>query len=161
MQQTTSLAELKTKVGQEIGVSDWYVIDQAKIDAFAHATGDHQYIHVDPVRAAATPFGGTIAHGLLTLSLSAVMFQQAMPPIANRKMGINYGFNKVRFLAPVRAGSSVRGRFMLKDLTDRGNNEFVATFEITIEIQGTSKPAVIAEWLSMWVVGQDKDAASA
>ncbi len=153
MLQATSLAELGAKVGQEIGVSEWHLIDQAKIDAFAHATGDHQYIHVDPVRAATTPFGGTIAHGLLTLSLSAIMFHEAVPPVANRKMGINYGFNKVRFLTPVKSGSRIRGHFKLKELTDRGNKEYVATFEITVEIEGSPKPAMIAEWLGMWVVG--------
>lgn len=153
MTQAVDIGELMAQVGREIGVSLWHRIDQATINAFADATGDHQYIHVDPVRAAQTPFGGTIAHGLLTLSLSAVMFHEAVPPIANRKMGINYGFNKVRFLAPVKSGSSVRGHFRLKDLADRGNNEYVATFEITVEVEGSPKPAMIAEWLGMWVVG--------
>ncbi|TAK46943.1 MAG: MaoC family dehydratase [Xanthobacteraceae bacterium] len=147
-----TIDDFKARVGQEIGISQWHVIDQAKINAFADVTGDHQYIHVDPVRAAQTPFGGTIAHGLLTLSLSAVMFHEAIPPIANRKIGINYGFNKVRFLAPVKCGSRVRGHFVLRDLTDRGNNEYVTTFEITIEIENSQKPAMIAEWLGMWLM---------
>lgn len=147
-----SLDELKARIGQEIGVSQWHLIDQTKINAFADVTGDHQYIHVDPVRAAQTAFGGTIAHGLLTLSLSAVMFHEAIPPIANRKMGINYGFNKVRFLAPVKCNARVRGHFVLKELVDRGNNEYISTFEITVEIEGSSKPAMIAEWLGMWLM---------
>ena len=147
-----SLDELKARIGQEIGVSQWHLIDQTKINAFADVTGDHQYIHVDPVRAAQTAFGGTIAHGLLTLSLSAVMFHEAIPPIANRKMGINYGFNKVRFLAPGKCNARVRGHFVLKELVDRGNNEYISTFEITVEIEGSSKPAMIAEWLGMWLM---------
>ena len=147
-----SLDELKARIGQEIGVSQWHLSDQTKINAFAAVTGDHQYIHVDPLRAAQTAFGGTIAHGLLTLSLSAVMFHEAIPPIANRKMGINYGFNKVRFLAPVKCNARVRGHFVLKELVDRGNNEYISTFEITVEIEGSSKPAMIAEWLGMWLM---------
>ena len=119
------------------------------IDAFAEATGDHQFIHVDPERAAATPFGGTIAHGFLTLSLMPLLHSKVTdaPELAGALMGVNYGGNKVRFLTPVRSGSRVRGRFKLLSFEQKKPGQFQQTTEFTVEIEGASKPALIAEWI--------------
>ncbi|MGL4540996.1 MAG: MaoC family dehydratase [Polymorphobacter sp.] len=144
-----ALADYQALVGQEVGVSDWTLVDQAMIDVFAQATGDHQFIHVDPVRAAATPFGTTIAHGYLTLSLLPVMAYSALPGIAGTKMGVNYGHNKVRFMAPVKSGSRVRGRFTLTDVTIRKDGSVQSTVDVAVEIEGSDKPALIAEWLTL------------
>lgn len=143
-------------IGQEVGVSDWFVLDQSRIDAFATTTEDEQYIHVDPERAAATPFGGTIAHGFLTLSMLSAMTFQATPPLEGSVMGVNYGFDKIRFLAPVRAGQRIRGRFKLMSAEDKGvapgGRRWLLKHEVTVEIDGEAKPALIAEWLGMQVV---------
>lgn len=147
------VADLPGRVGQEIGVSGWIEVDQARIDAFADITEDRQFIHVDPEAAKATPFGGTIAHGFLTLSLLSAMSYDAVPPLEGVAMGVNYGFDKLRFLAPVRAGSRVRGRFRLISAEDRGGGRWLLKQEVTVEIEGAEKPALIAEWLGMQVVG--------
>lgn len=147
------VADLPGRVGQEIGVSGWIEVDQARIDAFADITEDRQFIHVDPEAAKATPFGGTIAHGFLTLSLLSAMSYDAVPPLEGVAMGVNYGFDKLRFLAPVRAGSRVRGRFRLISAEDRGDGRWLLKQEVTVEIEGAEKPALIAEWLGMQVVG--------
>ena len=148
-----SVAELKKKIGQEIGVSQWHVVSQDMIDRFADVTSDHQFIHVDPVRAKKeTPFGGTIAHGYLILSLVAPMSYEALPQIDGRVMGINYGLDKVRFLSPVRAGSRVRARFKLKEVSPRSEKEVLLKNEITVELEGAEKPAVYAESLSVIVL---------
>jgi len=148
-----SVAELKKKVGQEIGVSQWHVVSQDMIDRFADVTHDRQFIHVDPVRAKKeTPFGGTIAHGYLMLSLVAPMSYEALPRIDGRVMGINYGLDKVRFLSPVRAGSRVRARFKLKEVSPRSEKEVLLKNEITVELEGAEKPAVYAESLSVIVL---------
>jgi acyl dehydratase len=144
-----SLADYQALVGSEVGVSDWILVDQPKIDAFADATGDHQFIHVDPVRAAATPFGTTIAHGYLTLSLLPVMSYGALPTIEGSKMGVNYGHNKVRFMAPVKSGSKVRGRFKLVEATVRKDGAVQSTTEVSVEVEGSDKPALVAEWLTL------------
>lgn len=144
-----TLADYRALVGQEIGVSRWFLLDQARIDAFADVTEDHQFIHVDPARAAATPFGGTVAHGFLSLSMLAAMAFDAQPKIAGRAMAVNYGFDRVRLLSPVKAGTHVRGRFVLKEIVDRGPREFLSKTEATVEIEGSSKPALIAEWLGI------------
>lgn len=144
-------SELTTRIGEEMGVSRWFEIDQARINAFADATEDWQFIHVDPERAAQTPFGGTIAHGFLTLSLASAMGYDALPPFEGVAMSVNYGFDKVRFVSPVRAGSKVRGRFKLKAAEDKGGGRWLITNELTIEIEGSDKPAVIADWLGMHV----------
>ena len=137
-------------VGQEIGVSSWHVVDQQRIDVFADATEDHQFIHVDAERAKReTPFGGTIAHGFLTLSLLSVFSYEAMPTIAGTVMGVNYGFDKVRFLSPVRAGSRVRGRFTLAEANLRKPTELLTRSTITVEIEGEPKPALVADWLGL------------
>lgn len=136
-------------VGTDLGASDWVLIDQAKINAFAEVTSDHQFIHVDPVAAAATPFGGTIAHGFLTLSLLASMHPEGAVVLKGIKMGVNYGFEKVRFLQPVPSGSRVRARHVLKAFDDKGGGRYLVTTEVTVEIEGQEKPALIADWLGM------------
>jgi acyl dehydratase len=142
-----SLDEIKAKVGQEVGVSDWIVVDQARIDSFAEVTEDPQFIHVDPVRAAQTPFGGTIAHGFLTLSLLSRMAADAMLRPDGIKMGVNYGFEKVRFIAPVRSGKRVRGRFALASFEEKRPGQYQFTHNVTVEIEGEDKPALIADWI--------------
>lgn len=148
----TKPSDLPSLIGQEVGVSRWITVDQARIDAFARITEDEQFIHVDPERARATPFGGTIAHGFLTLSLASAM-AEAVEPLDGVVMGVNYGFDKLRFLAPVRSGSRVRGRFKLMSAEDKGSQDGVTRWllkhELTVEIDGGDKPALIAEWLSM------------
>jgi acyl dehydratase len=146
-------SELSSLIGQEVGVSRWFEIDQARIDAFADVTEDRQFIHVDPEAARQTPFGGTIAHGFLTLSLASAMSYDAVKPLDGVAMGVNYGFDKLRFLAPVPAGSRVRGRFKLLSAEDKGGGRWLIKHELTIEIDGADKPALIAEWLGMQVVG--------
>ena len=146
-------SELAALIGTEVGVSRWFEIDQARIDAFAEVTEDRQFIHVDPEAARATPFGGTIAHGFLTLSLASAMSYDAVKPLDGVVMGVNYGFDKLRFLAPVAAGSRVRGRFRLLSAEDKGGGRWLLKHELTVEIEGGDKPALIAEWLGMQVVG--------
>lgn len=140
------LEGLQPLVGQEIGVSDWLTIEQPRIDAFAQATGDHQWIHVDAERAAAGPFGATVAHGYLTLSLLPALAATAFE-VADVRMGINYGLDRVRFPAPVRVGSRLRGRFALTDYTPiEGGAQL--TIRCTMEIEGGDKPACVADALS-------------
>ena len=137
------IEELKTLTGQEVGVSDWLPVTQDMIDRFADVTGDHQWIHVDPERAKReTPFGSTIAHGFLTVSLLPQLSQQTVSVKGDFKMRINYGFNRLRFVSPVRAGSRIRARFTAQKVTD---NE--VTWLVTVEVEGQDKPAVVAEWL--------------
>jgi len=137
-------------VGTEIGVSAWHLVDQARIDTFAQVTEDHQFIHVDPERAAReTPFGGTIAHGFLSLSLMSVFAYEVLPAIEGTRMSVNYGFDKLRFVSPVRAGSRVRGRFTLAEATLRSPNELLSRTNVTVEIEGGEKPALVADWLGL------------
>lgn len=144
-----SLAELTALVGQEVGVSRWFAVDQARIDGFADVTEDHQFIHVDPDRAKAeTPFGATIAHGFLTLSMLSAMACDAQPKIAGTRMGINYGFDKVRFLSPVLSNARIRGRFVLKALELKAADAFDTAWAVTVEIEGQKRPALTAEWLN-------------
>ena len=149
-------SDLQSLIGQEVGVSRWFEIDQARIDAFAETTQDRQFIHVDPQAAARTPFGGTIAHGFLTLSLASAMSYDALALLDGVVMGVNYGFDKLRFLAPVPAGSKVRGRFKLLSAEAKGADDGVTRWllkhERTVEIDGADKPALIAEWLTMQMV---------
>lgn len=149
MRAAMPLDEYRAKIGTELGVSDWILVDQAKIDAFAEVTGDHQFIHVDPVAAAKTPFGTTIAHGYLTLSLLSVMAYGAMPGIEGAKMGVNYGMNKLRFMAPVKSGKRVRGRFVLNGFEQRPDTSWQSTVAVTVEIEGETKPALIGETVSL------------
>ena len=146
---TASLDEIRARVGSEVGVSGWIAIDQARIDAFAEVTEDRQFIHVDPEAAARTPFGGTIAHGFLTLSLLSRMAADAMLVPEGTRMGVNYGFEKVRFLAPVRCGKRVRGRFVLASLEEKRPSQFQFVHAVTVEIEGEDKPALIADWIGL------------
>lgn len=148
--------ELQALIGQEVGVSRWFEVGQARIDAFADCTEDRQFIHVDPEAAQATPFGGTIAHGFLTLSLASAMSYDAVAPLNGLTMGINYGFDRLRFLAPVPAGSRVRGRFRLLSAENKGGSRWLLKHELTVEIEGADKPALVGEWLGMQVVGDQK-----
>ncbi len=148
----TPVSRLPELVGREVGISRWIEVDQARIDAFAEVTEDRQFIHIDPEAAKATPFGGTIAHGFLTLSLASAMSYDALPPLEGVVMGVNYGFDKLRFLAPVPAGSRVRGRFRLLSVEDKGGGRWLLKHELTVEIEGGDKPALIAEWLGMQMV---------
>jgi acyl dehydratase len=150
---TVTFEELQAKIGQEVGVSDWVLVDQAMIDRFAEATGDYQFIHVDPEKAKLTPFGGTIAHGFLTLSLLPQLVQKAdTPRVADIKMGVNYGSDRLRFLAPVRSGKRVRGRFKLLDVQEKRPGQYQQVIEATVEIEGEDKPALIAEWINQFFV---------
>jgi len=154
MTAAVTLAEMKDLIGRELGLSRWFLIDQKRIDAFAEATEDWQFIHVDPEAAKATPFGGTVAHGFLTLSMLSAMAYDALPKVAGVAMGVNYGFEKLRFVAPVRAGKRVRGRFRLDALTRRSGKEWQSRKAVTVEIEGEEKPALVAEWLSLYVMGE-------
>nr|WP_280924084.1 MaoC family dehydratase [Ciceribacter sp. S153] len=144
------MSEIPGLVGEEIGLSSWITVDQTMIDAFAGATNDHQFIHVDPVRAAAeTSFGGTIAHGFLTLSLLSAMNYDCLPKIREQTMGINYGFDKIRFMSPVRCGKRIRGHFVLSDARFRGAGMVMTTYDVSIEIEGEKKPALTATWITI------------
>jgi acyl dehydratase len=136
---------LHAGVGTHLGFSDWMEITQARIDAFAEATGDRQWIHVDPERAKASPFGGTIAHGFLTLSILSHLAERSFS-FSDRKMGINYGLNRVRFTSPVKSGSRVRARFTLAGY-DKLEGGVQITWNTTVEIENSEKPALIAEWI--------------
>ena len=141
-----SLRELETKVGEEVGVSPWVEITQERIDTFAKAIDDFQWIHVDPERAKASPFGRTIAHGFLTLSLLSHLSEKTFG-FSDRRMGINYGLNRVRFTSPVPVGSRVRARFTLQNYEPIEGNGVQVTWSVTVEIDGAHKPALVAEWL--------------
>jgi len=141
------LDEYRNQVGMLLGVSDWIVIEQGIIDQFADVTRDWQFIHIDPVRAKETPFGGTIAHGLFTLSLVSAMSFTAVPAIAGARMVINYGFNSIRFISPVLSGSRVRGRFTLEQFVERQPRQWQSTLDVRVDIENVLKPALIAEWL--------------
>lgn len=141
--------EYASYVGKEIGVSRWFEIDQSRISKFADVTEDWQFIHIDPDKAATSPFGGTVAHGFLTLSMLAAMAYDGLPAVKGREMGVNYGFDKVRFVAPVRSGSRVRARFKLLEVAARNPKEFMTRSEVTVEIEGSHKPALVAEWLGI------------
>lgn len=148
-----SIDALAARVGTEIGRSPWRCIAQADIDRFAAATDDRQFIHVDPARAAAeTPFGGAVAHGFLTLSLLSAFAREALPEIAGRAMGINYGFDRVRFLAPVRSGARLRGIFILSECSRRTPTQVFLRHAATVEIEGGPKPALVADWLTLAVL---------
>jgi acyl dehydratase len=146
-QQAVSLAELRTAVGQMPGISDWVCIDQELIDRFAEVTGDHGFIHVDPVRAANTSFGGTIAHGFLTLSLLPYLMRSATPTVDNVRVVVNAGFDRVRFITPVRVGSRVRAHFMLSEIQERKSGLFQFAYDISVEVDGEERPAATARWL--------------
>jgi acyl dehydratase len=144
-----SIEEIQGRVGSEVGVSGWILVDQSRIDAFAEVTEDPQFIHIDPEAAAKTPFGGTIAHGFLTLSLLSRMAADAMLRPEGVKMGVNYGFERVRFLTPVKSGKRVRGRFRLDRFEEKRAGQWQFVHNVTVEIEGEEKPALIADWIGM------------
>lgn len=145
-----SLEQYQAMVGREIGVSSWHLVDQKRIDVYADVIEDHQFIHVDPVRAKAeTSFGTTIAHGFLTMSLMSIMSYEVMPVISGTTMGVNYGFDKLRFISPVRSGSRVRGRFTLAEAKLRKPRELQSRTSVTVEIEGEEKPALVADWIGL------------
>jgi acyl dehydratase len=144
-------AELASLVGRSF-VSRWITVDQARIDAFAKVTEDEQFIHVDPEQASGTAFGGTVAHGFLTLSLLSAMAHSALPRIEGAAHGVNYGFDRVRFVHPVRSGSRVRAHFTLQAVTPRSAREWQLSYEVSVEIEGAQKPALAATWLTMQVM---------
>jgi len=147
-----SPADLVQQIGQTFR-SEWLLVDQPMIDRFADATGDHQFIHIDPVRAAATPFGGTVAHGFLLLSLLPhLQDKTAQPPIAGLKMGINYGFERVRFVNPVRSGSRIRGAFTLAAIEEKRPGQYQQQTGVAVEIEGIDKPALTAVWIGQFLV---------
>ena len=139
--------DLEALLGQEVGVSRWFVIDQDRIGLFADVTEDQQFIHVDPEKAKATPFGGTIAHGFLTLSMLSAMAEEAVPLLKGRTHSVNYGFDRVRFISPVSTGKRIRGRFELIAIKVDAA-EVTQTLKVTVEIEGSDKPALVAEWIS-------------
>jgi len=152
MAQTVSRQELTAMVGRELGASDWFLIDQARVSSFADVTLDHQFVHVDVERAKATPFGGTIAHGFLTLSLLVHLCLPFIPELANRKLLVNYGFDKVRFSAPVKVGKRIRAVAKLGEVSERKPGNIVMRLDVKVEIENEDKPALVAEWLSLHVV---------
>ena len=145
-----SVDELKAKVDQDLGTSRWFPVTQERIDQFADLTEDPQWIHIDPERAAKeTPFGGTIAHGFLTLSMIPYLGANSdMPKLDGVKMGVNYGGNKTRFISPVRSGKRIRGHWKLVEMTEKRPGQWQQTCEITMEIEGEDKPALITEWIT-------------
>ena len=144
-----SLDDIRARIGSEIGVSDWITVDQHRIDAFADTTEDRQFIHVDPAAAAQTPFGGTIAHGFLSLSLLSRMAADVMHIPDSTIMAVNYGLDRVRFIAPVRSGSRVRGRFTLDAVEDKAPGQLLLKHTVTVDIDGQPKPALTAQWLGL------------
>lgn len=151
--ETVRIEDLQSRIGESLGQSSWRTVDQQRIDGFADLTEDPQWIHTDPERAAKeSPFGATIAHGFLSLSLLSAMAMDVLPAIEGQVMGINYGFDKVRFMNPVREGSKVRGQFTLMEVKRRSDNEWQLRHGVQVEIEGQEKPALIAEWLSLVIV---------
>ena len=147
-----SLDDIRARIGEEVGTSSWLTVDQSRIDAFAEATEDRQFIHLDRDAAARTPFGGTIAHGFLSLSLLSRMGAEAMLLPEGLKMVVNYGLDRVRFLAPVRSGSRVRGRFVLDSVEEKAPGQILMRHNVTVEIEGEEKPALSAIWLGLVIV---------
>jgi len=147
----TPKSELQSLIGTETGVSDWITIDQERINTFADVTEDHQFIHINPEMAAKTPFGGTIAHGFLTLSLLSKMAEGCTVVVEGVQMGINYGFDKMRFINPVPSGSRVRGRFSVASIDEKNPGQFLIKYNATVEIENSDKPALVAEWMAMQV----------
>lgn len=147
-----SVEDFKNSAGTELGPSDWLLIDQQRINIFADATNDHQFIHVDPEKAAATPFGSTIAHGFLSLSLISHLVGQIMLKPEGTVMGINYGSDKVRFLQPVKVNSRVRARARVEKVSARPGGQFLVKSTITVEIENEQRPALVAEILSLYIV---------
>lgn len=142
-------SEFASYVGKDTGVSDWILIDQARINAFADVSEDHQFIHVDPEAAKKTPFGTTVAHGFLTLSMLSRLAAGSVLIPEGIKMGVNYGFEKVRFIAPVKAGKRIRGVFTLMSADEKSPGQWQFKYSVKVEIEGEDKPALMAEWLNL------------
>lgn len=149
---TATTETVSDLVGKETGVSDWVTIDQERINVFADVTEDHQFIHIDPEAAKATPFGTTIAHGFLSLSMLSKLAAGSVVVLEGVKMGVNYGFDKVRFSAPVKSGKRIRGRFTLMSADQKVPGQWAFKYAVKVEIEGEDKPALVAEWLSMQFV---------
>ena len=147
-----SIDEIRSRIGTEVGISDWLTVGQDRIDAFAEATEDRQFIHVDAEAAARTPFGGTVAHGFLSLSMLSRMGAEAMLIPDGLKMAVNYGLDRVRFIAPVRSGQRIRGRFVLDSIEARAPDQLLVRHSVTVEIEGVDKPALTAQWLGLLFV---------
>ena len=147
---TATAEEIRSRLGAEVGTSGWIVVGQDRITAFAETTEDRQFIHLDAEAAAQTPFGGTIAHGFLTLSLLSRMAAEAMVVPDSAKMVVNYGLDRVRFLAPVRSGKSVRGHFVLESIDEKAPGQLLLRHAVTVEIEGEDKPALSAQWLTLF-----------
>ncbi len=155
---TISIEEAQKLVGQEVGLSDWRVVTQEMIDQFAAATDDHQFIHTDPERAAReTPYGGTIAHGFLSLSLLSTMVFEAVPRLDGSAMGVNFGFERIRFLAPIRSGARIRARFVLANIKLRPSGIAEVNYDVTVEIENSIKPALTAHWLTLAMPDRSRD----
>lgn len=146
------LDHIRGRIGEEVGVSSWLTMDQQRINEFADATEDRQFIHTDPEAAAQTPFGGTIGHGFLTLSMLSRMAAEAMLVPDSIKMAVNYGLDRVRFIAPVRSGKRIRGRFRLDSVDEKAPGQLLLRHTVTVEIEGEEKPALTAEWLGLLFV---------
>src|SRR5207253_2290184 len=145
-----SLEAYQKMVGHEVGVSSWHLVDQKRIDVYADVIEDHQFIHVDPERAKReTPFGTTVAHGFLTVSMLSVFSYEALPKIVGVTRGVNYGFDRLRFISPVRAGSRLRGRFTLVEARPRGADALESRTSVSVEIEGEAKPALVADWIGL------------
>ena len=147
-----ALDDIRSRIGEEIGVSSWLAIDQKRIDEFADATEDRQFIHVDPEAAARTPLGGTIGHGFLSLSMLSRMAAEVMLVPDNIKMALNYGLDRVRFISPVKSGKRIRGRFRLDSVEEKAPGQLLLRHTVTVEIEGEEKPALTAEWLGLLFV---------
>jgi len=146
------LDQIRSRIGEEIGVSSWFDVTQERIDAFAEATEDRQFIHVDPEAAAATPFGGTIGHGFLTLSLLSRLASEVMLIPPETRMVVNYGMDRLRFLAPVRSGKRIRARFKLDSIDEKAAGQLLMRHQVTVEIEDEERPALVAEWLGLIIL---------
>ena len=152
MLEVVAKEKLADYVGKELGAGDWFTVTQDQVNTFADATLDHQFIHIDEEKAKETPFGGTIAHGFLTLSMLVHLTENCSIVPENIVMGVNYGFDKVRFINPVRVGSEVRAKVTIADVTHKDGGQILIKQAISVEIKGQDKPALIGEWLLMYVV---------
>jgi len=152
MTKTMSMSEYAEQVGQELGPSSWFEITQQRVNQFADATNDHQFIHVDPVKAAQTPFGGPVAHGFLTLSLVPALLAENAAEIEGLVMAVNYGSDRVRFLQPVPVGSRIRARQKLLEVTEKIPGRWLNRSLVTVDIEGQENPALVAEFLAMMMI---------